>query len=201
MLNFHLEIQWIWGIGHLILWHLIPNAVFFIDNLYAQQHSMIQHQLFFIFRRIFKMYTMVRNWTIWKFYCSDYDILNLMHFHPHLHYCISWGVSYHWIGQDVCLNICLPSCALRFPGVWEWNEEGVLTFVTCLSGIVQWCPSLNVLGVGGDPHIQENTDTLAVAHGCRPMKWSSVRQQMESPWLSVLCLHTVNVLHLAVYSI
>lgn len=52
--------------GHLILWHSIPNAVFFIDNLYAQQHNMMQHQLFFIFQRIFKMYTMVRNWTIWK---------------------------------------------------------------------------------------------------------------------------------------
>lgn len=77
-----------------------------------------------------------------------------------------------------------------------WKEEGVLTFVTCLSGIVQWCPSLNVLGVGDDPHVQENTDTLAVAHGCRPVKWSSVRQQMEC-----ICLHTVNVLHLAVYYI
>lgn len=52
----------------------------------------------------------------------------------------------------------------------------VLTFVTGLSGIVQWCSSLDVLGVGGDAHIEENTDTLAVAHGCRPMKWSSVRQ-------------------------
>lgn len=56
------------------------------------------------------------------------------------------------------------------------GSKGVLTFVTGLSGIVQWCSSLNVLGVGGDPHIEENTDTLAVAHGCRPMKWSSVRQ-------------------------
>lgn len=54
LFNFHLKIKWIWGIGHLILWHSIPNAVFFIDNLYAQQHNMMQHQLFFIFQRIFK---------------------------------------------------------------------------------------------------------------------------------------------------